>query len=94
MGIPSFFRQNKPKEFRFNPRYYDPVKEEKEERLRRIKEELGMSTDGEKRYSTIQRGTFNQRFRQNQQKAKRNSSVRLLMIILVLFLLVYLYWRL
>lgn len=94
MGIPSFFRQNKPKEFKYVPRYYDPEKEEQEERLRRIREEMGISADGEKRFSTIQRGSFNQKFRHKQQKARRNSSLRIVLIFLVLSLLVYLYWRL
>jgi hypothetical protein len=34
MAIPSFFRQNKPRGFNYKPRYYDPVKEEWEERRR------------------------------------------------------------
>ena len=36
MAIPSFFKQNKPRGFNYMPRYYDPQKEEREERLRAI----------------------------------------------------------
>lgn len=34
MAIPGFFKQNKPRGFNYVPRYYDPVKEEMEERRR------------------------------------------------------------
>lgn len=32
MAIPSFFKQNKPRGFNYTPRYYDPAKEELEQR--------------------------------------------------------------
>ena len=32
MAIPSFFKQNKPRGFYYKPRYFDPVKEEMEQR--------------------------------------------------------------
>lgn len=34
MAIPSFFKQNKPRGFNYRPRYFDPVKEEMEQRRR------------------------------------------------------------
>ena len=34
MAIPSFFKQNKPRGFNYVPRYYDPAKEEMEQRRR------------------------------------------------------------
>jgi hypothetical protein len=39
MAIPSFFKQNKPRGFNYVPRYYDPAKEEREQRLREWKNE-------------------------------------------------------
>lgn len=39
MAIPSFFKQNKPRGFNYRPRYYDPVKEELEQRRRAWAEE-------------------------------------------------------
>jgi len=36
MAIPSFFKQNKPRGFNYVPRYYDPAKEEREERRRAL----------------------------------------------------------
>ena len=40
MAIPGFFKQNKPRGFNYVPRYYDPVKEEMEERRRARETEL------------------------------------------------------
>lgn len=34
MAIPSFFKQNKPRGFNYRPRYFDPVKDEMEQRRR------------------------------------------------------------
>lgn len=41
MAIPSFFKQNKPRGFNYVPRYYDPAKEEREERRRAWSREHG-----------------------------------------------------
>jgi len=43
MAIPSFFKQNKPRGFNYVPRYYDPAKEEREQRLRAWKNEHALS---------------------------------------------------
>lgn len=40
MKFPSIFRTSSPQRFDIKPRYYDPVKEEIEERTSRIKQEL------------------------------------------------------
>ena len=34
MAIPSFFKQNKPRGYNYKPRYYDPAKEEMEQKRR------------------------------------------------------------
>lgn len=41
MAIPSFFKQNKPRGFNYVPRYYDPVKEERELRRMALREQMG-----------------------------------------------------
>jgi len=43
MKLPSLTRLPKNKRFNFQPRYYDPIKEEIEERTSRIEQELGDS---------------------------------------------------
>ena len=46
MAIPGFFKQNKPRGFNYVPRYYDPVKEEMEERRKaRDAEQLAEDTE-------------------------------------------------
>jgi len=94
MAIPSLFRQRKPKEFNYTPRYYDPEKEAREAREKRIRQELGMDEKGAP-YSADSRGLFySSRFKAKQERAQRNSGLRLLIILLVLLLLAIGYWYL
>lgn len=93
MAIPSLFRQMKPKEFKYTPRYYDPEKEAREERVKRIKAEMGIAEDGTRKEPASGGSlTFDSPFRRSQQRAKRNSGIRLVVILLVLFMLIYLFW--
>jgi len=92
MAIPRFFRLSKPRQFEHIPIYYDPEKEEREERVRRIKQELGMEVEEEKKTSSISRGSFRQyktRHRTDK-KASSDSNRRLLIIFAVLAFLAYL----
>ncbi len=45
MKLPSLTRLPKNKRFNFQPRYYDPIKEEIEERTSRISKEIGDSDE-------------------------------------------------
>jgi len=104
MAIPSFFRMNKPRHFKYVPRYYDPEKEEREERISRIKEELGIGDEEGKveetggkqpqRRSSIRRGSFNPKFMSKQERFQRNTPTRIIIILLVLILLLYIFLRL
>jgi hypothetical protein len=94
MAIPSLFRQNKPREFKYTPRYYDPEKEAREEREKRIRAELGMKNENSAQSSGQRSTLFDSKFRRNQEKGRRNSGIRLIVILLVLFLLVFLFWYL
>ncbi|WP_420317518.1 hypothetical protein [Ekhidna sp.] len=47
MRFPSLFRLPRHQQFRIQPRYYDPVKEEIRERTERIKEQMEGSDTGE-----------------------------------------------
>ncbi len=51
MAIPSFFKQNKPRGFNYKPRYYDPVKEELEQRRRAWEAERAASDAGHERHN-------------------------------------------
>lgn len=53
MRFPSLFRLPKHQQFRIQPRYYDPVKEEIKERTERIKEQMEGKETGEYRSTKI-----------------------------------------
>ena len=91
MGIPSFFKTSKPKQYAYKPRYYDPVKEGLEERINQIKEEMGIDTPnatGEGYTRKIQRGQMRGYLRRNE-KTRRQSNIRLVIIIAFLIFLAY-----
>ncbi|QSE97351.1 hypothetical protein [Fulvivirga lutea] len=50
MKIPSLFRTPRYQRFNIEPRYYDPVKEEVDERTERIKRELQAKGEGDVDY--------------------------------------------
>lgn len=67
MKFPSIFRTASPMRYDIKPRYYDPVKEEIEQRTSRIKKELELEgrlnseeTENLQGYSTGIRGSFAQ----------------------------------
>ena len=90
MGIPRFIKLPKHKRFSYAPRYWDPEKEEREDRIRRIKQEMGIDVPRDPNRSTIRRGSFRQASRNAKVKATRGSNIRLLIILAVLLLLAYL----
>jgi hypothetical protein len=55
----NLFKLPKPREFKFTPRFYDPRKEAFEERVLRIKSEMGLVPEGESGYDTRIRKAFN-----------------------------------
>ncbi len=61
-----FFKRPKPKQFNYIPRYYDPVKEELEERKRR----LGLLSDGD--HKERMRAEIRRKWRVEKSPASRN----------------------
>ena len=90
MGIPRFFKVKEPNRFNYRPLYWDPEKEDREDRIRRIKAELGQEVRFNRNASTIKRGSFRQTTRGTNRKAGRESNVRLIVIAAILMLLSYL----
>ncbi|HNQ37323.1 MAG: hypothetical protein KA780_00935 [Prolixibacteraceae bacterium] len=92
-----FFSLPKPRQFDFKPRYYDPDKEEREERERRIREELGLAgtqpgKGDQEGYRPHIRGQFRKAMLRNSRvspDAVRQSNRRILIIIAILALLFY-----
>jgi hypothetical protein len=85
----SFIKLPRHKRFEYTPRYWDPEKEEREERVRQIKREMGIEVPSIPGQTTIRRGSFRQRQKQKV-KATRASNIRLLVILAVLFIIAYL----
>jgi hypothetical protein len=90
MGIPRFIKLPSHKQFNYSPRYWDPEKEEREERIRQIKLEMGIEVPSDPNRTTIKRGSFRQASRHTKVKATRSSNIRLVIILAVLLMLAYL----
>ena len=90
MGIPRFIKLPSHKQFNYSPRYWDPEKEEREERIRQIKLEMGIDVPSDPNRTTIKRGSFRQASRHTKVKATRSSNIRLVIILAVLLMLAYL----
>ena len=90
MGIPRFIKLPGYKRFEYSPRYWDPEKEEREERIRQIKQEMGIEVHSDPNRTTIKRGSFRQARQKVKVKATRSSNIRLAIILAVLFVLAYL----
>jgi hypothetical protein len=90
MGIPRFIKLPSYKRFEYSPRYWDPEKEAREERIRRIKQEMGIDVPSDPNRTTIKRGSFRQARQKAKVRATRGSNIRLVVILAVLFFLAYL----
>ena len=90
MGIPRFIKLPGHKEFNYSPRYWDPEKEAREERIRQIKQEMGVEVPIDSNRTTIRRGSFRKAGQKAKVKASRSSNIRLLVILAILLFLAYL----
>ncbi|UII34965.1 hypothetical protein LVD17_14225 [Fulvivirga ulvae] len=84
MKIPSFFKTPRNQKFNIAPRYYDPVKEEIEQRTSRIKKELmlenGEDVSDENFYNSRIVGSF----RHGRSKTKSTAGLTQAIIIMLL----------
>ncbi|MFC3417021.1 hypothetical protein [Algoriphagus hitonicola] len=95
MKFPSIFRTANPARFDIKPRYYDPVREELDQRTSRIKQELeaegklGEITEEErlKRYESGIRGAFAQYQGIREKESSMMNSTALIRTLIFLFLL-------
>jgi hypothetical protein len=88
----SFFKIPQHKRFEYTPRIWDPAKEEREERLKRIQEELGIinNTSDGKPYVPNIKGSFRKEYEQNRNGKNRidyGSKIRRYIIIATILLL-------
>lgn len=87
MRLPSLFKTPKHRRFDFMPRYFDPQKEEMENRVQQIKQEMGVEGDN----STKRRPggiSFKRDLSRSQNSRTRNQ--RLVIIVIVLSVVAYL----
>lgn len=92
-----FFHLPKSRQFNIPYRFYDPSKEDREDRENRIKEELGIMEKAEinPSFKPNIRGQFRQamgRASKSASDARRSSNIRLIILIATLFLLTYLFF--
>ncbi len=85
------FKKPEYKRFKLQPRYWDPEKEERKEREKRIKAELGLKDD-DKQYIPNIKGQFKREFQRRKAEKKNNQSgyaLRLFMILMALLLVAF-----
>ena len=58
MAIFNFFKTPKIRQYNVSYRYYDPKKEEREERETRVNKELGLTDENKPFVTSIRRGSF------------------------------------
>jgi hypothetical protein len=88
MGLPRFFKLPRNKQFNYQPLYYDQDKEERISREKRIARELGIDKD-DKNVSRITRGSMKEYFKRDN-RARKQSNLRLVFIAIILFIIAYL----
>jgi hypothetical protein len=89
MGLPRFIKVPGHKQFSYSPIYWDPEKEARNERIRQIKQDMGVEVRTDPNRSTIKRGSFRTAGKKAKVKASRTSNIRLLVILAILFALAY-----
>jgi hypothetical protein len=89
MGLPRFFRLAKPRQFHYEPIYYDERKEKMQERIRRVEQKMGIKVDDGQLKRTIERGSISSRHL-GRKKTSRQSTLRLIIIFIFLLLISYL----
>ena len=96
--IGRFFHTPQSKKFNVKPRFYDSDKEEREERVRRVKEEMGIvdeKVDDGKPYRPNIKGQFRKADgwqAKSSDSARRSQNKRLIYLFLILALIFYLFF--
>lgn len=101
MALFSFYNVRKPRQFEHKPIYWDPRKEAREERVRKVKREMGLE-ETEEEYKPQIKGTFiegtshlkRSRDKGENSRSREYKNVKLLIALAVLALLFwYLFWK-
>jgi hypothetical protein len=99
MGMFSFYHVRKPRQFEHKPIYWDPRKEALEERIRKVKLEMGESPEDPANYKPSIRGSFIEGTTHLKRSKRRGDDVRNrlyknMRLLLILSVLAVLYWYL
>jgi len=92
MGVGSFFKLPQYNVFDYKPRFYDPEKEERKEKLNELRQSLGkkpLDEDEKVKPGSTIKGSFKPKMPRTAFRS-RSSTLRLFVIIAVLFFLAYL----
>lgn len=87
MGLPRFFKLAKPRQFHYEPVFYDERKEKMQERIREIEQKVGVKLDGEYK-RTLTKGSF-AAHRLTKRKTSKQSTIRLMIIFIILVIISY-----
>jgi hypothetical protein len=88
MGLPRFFNLAKPRQFHYEPVYYDERKERLQEKIREVEQKMGVQSDGQFK-RTLGRGSFSARHLRGK-KTSKQSTIRLIVIFIFILLISYL----
>jgi hypothetical protein len=88
MSLPNFFRLAKPRQFHYEPVYYDERKGKMQARINTSEQKKGIDQEGQFR-RTLTRGSISSRH-MGKRKTAKQSIIRLIIIFLVLILMSYL----
>jgi hypothetical protein len=88
MALPRFFKLSKPRQFHYEPVFYDERRERMQERIREAEQKLDVKSDGQFR-RTLTRGSISSRH-PGKRKTARQSTIRLIIIFLFLLLISFL----
>jgi hypothetical protein len=99
MRLFSFYSVRKPRQFEHKPIYWDQRKEALEERIRKVKREMGVQEESLEEYKPSIRGTFIEgttHLKKSRMKGDdvRNRVYKNMRLILVLVLLGFVFWYL
>lgn len=96
--IGKFFHTPNSKQFNFRPRYYNPEKEELDDRVKKIKEEMGIveeKVDSGKPFHAMIKGQFRNPdgwAAKSSGDARKAQNKRLIWLVLILVLVFYLFF--
>lgn len=91
----TFFKIPQHRKFQYDPIYYNPEKEEREERVRRIKQEMGVEVEeqsDERAYKERIRGGMRRRIKSHFEvgrSERKKSNIRLIIILVLLMIIFY-----